>query len=226
MKKSERALRESIVERCRAMSAAGLGVGTAGNISARFEERMLITPTGVAYDALEPADLASTALAGDGETWDGPLVPSSEWRFHLGILQARPEIGAVIHTHSTHATALAIARRALPACHYMIAAAGGPDVRCADYASYGTAALSENVLRAMENRSCCLLANHGAIATGPTLAQAFWLAVELEEMARQYILAESLGGAVILPDEEIAEMVERFKGYGPRDRGGDENGGG
>ena len=126
MKKSERALRQAIVEQCRFMTAAGLSAGTAGNISARFEARMLITPSGVAYDALQPGDIAATALAGDGSAWEGPLGPSSEWRFHLGILQARPEIGAVVHNHSSYATALAMARREIPACHYMVAAAGGP----------------------------------------------------------------------------------------------------
>lgn len=218
MTKSERALRAAIVEQCRFMIASGLGAGTAGNIGARFEERMLITPSGVDYGALKPGDLAATPIAGDGSAWEGPLGPSSEWRFHLGILQARPEIGAVVHTHAPYGTALAMARREIPACHYMVAAAGGPTIRCADYATYGTAALSENVLRALEGRTCCLLANHGMVATGPGLREAMWLAVELEALAKQYCLALSIGGPVLLPDEEIAEVVRRFADYGPKER--------
>jgi L-fuculose-phosphate aldolase len=147
---------------------------------------------------------------------EGVLAPSSEWRFHLDILLARPQVGAIVHTHSTYATALAICGLELPAVHYMIAAAGGPTVRVASYATYGTAELSRSALKALEDRSCCLLANHGMIATGANLDKAMWLAVELETIAKQYYLALAIGGPVLLPDAEIAHVMEGFKSYGPR----------
>lgn len=214
----EAALRQAIVDACRHMNAIGLNQGTSGNISARLDDRMLITPSGVPYDQLQPGDLASMALDGEYGSWEGPLQPSSEWRFHLDITRARPEVGAIVHAHSTYATTLACARKEIPACHYMIAASGGHTIRCADYATYGTRELSEAALRALEGRTCCLLANHGMIATGATLDRAMWLAVELETIARQYYLTLAVGGPVILPEEEIRRVVERFKSYGPRQR--------
>lgn len=179
---------------------------------------MLITPTGLAYEKMKPADLCRMPLAGDYGIWDGPLQPSSEWRFHLDILRARPEIGAVVHCHSNYATALAICHREIPAVHYMIAAAGGPTVRVAEYATYGTKELSDNALKALEGRTCCLLGNHGQIATGPTLDRALWLAVELETLAKQYAITRLVGEARILPGDEIAMVVEKFKSYGPQER--------
>lgn len=205
-----------IVAACRHMNAIGLNQGTSGNISARFGDRMLITPTGLPYGEMTADDIASMPIEGEYGSWDGPLAPSTEWRFHLDITRARPEVGAIVHTHSTYATTLAIARKEIPACHYMIAAAGGSTIRCADYATYGTKELSDNALKALENRTCCLLANHGMIATGPTLDKAMWLAVELETIARQYVLSLSIGGPVLLPDAEIARVMEGFKSYGPR----------
>jgi L-fuculose-phosphate aldolase len=144
------------------------------------------------------------------------MQPSSEWRFHLDIMRARPEVGAVVHTHSTYATTLAICGKEIPAIHYMIAAAGGPSIRIAPYATYGTKELSENALAALEGRTCCLLANHGMIATGANLKRALWLAVELETIARQYFLSLQIGGAQTLSDDEIGHVVEKFKSYGPR----------
>lgn len=214
--RKELELRTGIVEACRHMNAIGLNQGTSGNISARFGDRMLITPSGVPYQQLAAQDIASMPVEGDYGTWEGPLAPSSEWRFHLDITRARPEVGAIVHAHSTYATALAIARKDIPACHYMIAAAGGPTIRCARYATYGTKELSDAALQALEGRSCCLLANHGMIATGPTLDKAMWLAVELETIARQYVLSLSIGGPVLLGDGEIGKVIESFKSYGPR----------
>lgn len=144
------------------------------------------------------------------------MQPSSEWRFHLDIMRARPEVGSVVHTHSTYATTLAICGREIPALHYMIAAAGGPNIRVAPYATYGTKELSDNALKALEGRTCCLLANHGMIATGPTLKRAMWLAVELETLARQYYHSLLIGGPQLLSDTEIAGVIEKFKSYGPR----------
>ncbi len=216
MDTSEQALRGDIVAKCRWMNVSGLNQGTSGNISARCGDRMLITPSGIAYDEMEGDHLAVMLLDGEPGEWAGPFAPSSEWRIHLDILKARPDVGAVVHTHSTHATTLSMCRREIPACHYMIAAAGGPTVRCADYATFGTEELSANALAALEGRHCCLLANHGMIATGPNLSRAMWLAVELETLAKQYYLSLAIGGPVVLPDDEIARVKERFKSYGPR----------
>ena len=209
-------LRRGIIEAARRMNAIGLNQGTSGNISARAGNRMLITPTGIPYDDLEPEDICALTLEGEYGAYEGRLAPSSEWRFHLDITKARPDVGAIVHAHSTYATTLAICRKNIPACHYMIAASGGSTIRCADYATYGTKELSDNALRALDGRRSCLLANHGMIATGPDLAKAMWLAVELETIAKQYYLSLTLGGPVLLPDEEIANVIERFKGYGPR----------
>jgi L-fuculose-phosphate aldolase len=216
--KQELELRTAIIAACRHMNAIGLNQGTSGNISVRFRDRMLITPSGVPYGEMAPEDLAAMPVEGEYGSWDGPLAPSSEWRFHLDITRARPEVGAIVHAHSTFATALAIARKDIPACHYMIAAAGGPTIRCGAYATYGTKELSAAALKALEGRSACLLANHGMIATGPDLDKAMWLAVELETIARQYVVSLSIGGPVLLSDAEIAKVKESFKSYGPRGR--------
>jgi L-fuculose-phosphate aldolase len=218
MKKTELELRRSIVESCRAMNALGINQGTSGNISARCEDAMLITPSGVPYDEMAPGDIARMPIDGEYGSWTGPMQPSSEWRFHLDIMRARPDVGSVVHTHSTYATTLAICGKEIPAIHYMIAAAGGPTIRVAPYATYGTQELSENALRALEGRTCCLLANHGMIATGPNLKRAMWLAVELETLSKQYYLALQIGGARTLSDAEIGHVVEKFKSYGPRPR--------
>ena len=156
--------REAIIAACREMNAAGLNQGTSGNISLRQRDSggdaMLITPSATPYDAMTPEMIARMPLDGS-ERWEGPRKPSSEWRFHRDILRARPEIAAVVHAHAPHATALAMARRAIPACHYMVAAFGGNSVRCCDYALFGTQALSDLVLEALQDRTACLMANHG-----------------------------------------------------------------
>jgi L-fuculose-phosphate aldolase len=218
MANAELDLRRAIIDACRWMNASGLNQGTSGNISARHGDAMLISPSGVPYDQLEPDDIVAMPLEGEYGSYQakGNNIPSSEWRFHLDIMKARSDVGAIVHTHSTYATTLAIARKEIPACHYMIAAAGGPNIRCADYATYGTAELSTAALKALEGRTCCTLANHGMIATGPTLAKAQWLAVELETIAKQYYLSLCIGGPVILSDAEIEHVKERFKSYGPR----------
>ena len=218
MTKSELTVRTAIIEACRAMNASGLNQGTSGNISVRHGNVMLITPTAQPYDRLQPEMIAAlpivTAAAASYGRWSGPLKPSTEWRFHLDILAAKPEVAAIVHAHSTYATTLAMTRRAIPACHYMIAAFGGTDVRCAGYARYGTKALSDLALAALADRSACLLANHGMITTGPTLEKAMWLAVELETIARQYHQSLLIGGPVLLSDAEIAEVRDGFAGYG------------
>lgn len=214
----ELTLRRSIVDHCRQMNATGLNQGTSGNISLRHGDRMLITPSSIPYDEMEPEMIASLSLdSGDG-TWEGPRKPSVEWRFHLDILRARPEVHSVVHTHSTYATILAMARRPIPACHYMIAAFGGNDVKVCGYARYGTQELSTAVLAALEGRSACLMANHGMLATGSSLPKAMWAAVELETIARQYYHALLIGGPVILDDEEIAGVARSFGTYGHQDK--------
>ncbi len=221
MKTDELTLRQAIVDQCRRMNAIGLNQGTSGNISARHRERMLITPSAVPYDEMTAEMIASMpveeSVAGDHGAWEGPLKPSSEWRFHLDLTRARPDLGAIVHTHAIYCTTLAIARRPIPAAHYMIAAFGGPDIRCADYATFGTKALSRAVLAAMQGRNACLMANHGMIAAGPDLDRAMWLAVELETLARQYFNTLLIGGPVLLGETEIADAAKSFGRYGLQD---------
>lgn len=211
---TEEDLRCSIIQHCRDMNASGLNQGTSGNISVRYGDRLLITPSAIAYSRMKPDMIVSMPIDGADGDWNGPKKPSVEWPFHRDIMRSRSEIGAIVHTHSMFATILAIARKPIPACHYMIAAFGGNDVRVCDYARYGTSELSRNVLMALKGRSACLMANHGMIATGPTLEKAMWAAVELETIARQYYHALLIGGPVILPDEEIAGVREGFATYG------------
>ena len=215
----ETALRHAVVDAARQMNALGINQGTSGNISVRCGDAMLITPSATPYDAMRPDDLAAMPLQGQG-AWTGPLKPSTEWRFHLDILRGRPEAGAVVHTHAPYCTTLAMLRRDIPAVHYMIAAFGGSTVRCAPYATFGTAELAGLALQAMEGRNACLLANHGMIVAGPILARAMWLAVELETLARQYCLSLTIGGPVVLTDAEVAEAAERFANYGLQGDGG------
>ena len=215
MTKEEQKLRRAIIDACLAMNATGINQGTSGNVSARCGGAMLITPSGLPYEEMKPADIVAMPLTGKYGGYEGKRAPSSEWRFHLDIMRARAEVGAVVHTHSTYATTLAICGQEIPAVHYMIAAAGGPTIRVAPYATYGTEELSQHALEALEGRTACLLANHGVIATGPTLQRALWLAGEVETLAKQYVLARGLGKPTVLPDDEIAVVVEKFKSYGP-----------
>ena len=213
MPSAERTLRQAIVRACQEMNASGVNQGTSGNISARWRDGVLITPSGIPYAALKPSHIVRLAM--DGKL-TGRHAPSSEWRFHRDILARRAEVGAVVHTHSPAATALAICGREIPAVHYMIAAAGGPTIRCAAYATYGTQKLSDNALKALKGRTACLLANHGVIATGPTVEKALWLASEVETLARQYVLALKVGKPRILSNAEIARVVSKFETYGPQ----------
>ena len=191
----------------------GLNNGTAGNISVRAGERMLITPSGVAPDETDPAMIAVMLLTGTGD-WSGPMRPSSEWRLHRDVLRHRDDVGAVVHTHSPYATVLASQHREIPALHYMIAAFGGPVIRCTPYIAFGTQELSDLIVEYLGSRHGVLLGNHGMVATGATLEQAMWRAVELEALARMYLLASATGTPVILPDAEIERTIERFRDYG------------
>jgi len=204
--------RAELIAAARAMAASGLNKGTAGNLSVRHGEGYYITPTGMDYAALTPDDIPWLPLAG-GEPVGG-RKPSSEWRFHHDLYAARPEAGAVLHAHSPFATSLACLRRDIPPFHYMIARFGGDTVRCAAYATFGTQALSDAALTAMQGRSACLLANHGMLVCGRDIKQALDLGVELESLCEQYWRACQLGAPVLLDDQEMATVLAKFAGYG------------
>lgn len=208
-------IRQSIIDACLEMNASGLNQGTSGNISIRLGDRMLITPSSIPYARMVPGMIASLDLSGEmtGD-FEGPDKPSSEWRFHWQILKHRPEFNAIVHAHPPYCTTLAILRKPIPACHYMVAAFGGNDVRCAGYSTFGTRELADLALDAMADRSACLLANHGMITAGDSLEKAMWRAVELETLARQYCQSLQVGEPVILGDDEIDETLRRFEGYG------------
>jgi len=211
--REEKRLRAAIVAKCLAMNAAGLSPGTAGNISARFGDAMLITPGSVPYDLLRPEMIAAMPIEGEYGAWSGPLKPSSEWRFHLDILRARTDVGAIVHNHAPYCTALATLHRPIRAAHYMIAQFGGPVVVCTPYAPFGTKELSDLAVAGLGERQAVLLGNHGAVAVGPDLDVALHRALELESLARVYYLALAIGEPQILSDEEMARIVERFKDY-------------
>ncbi|ACB24775.1 class II aldolase [Methylobacterium radiotolerans] len=211
MDRDERIARESVVAAARALDAQGLNRGTSGNVSVRFRDGLLITPSGMPTDRTGPDDVVRLDLDG---AHPPDQKPSSEWRFHRDILASRPEFHAVVHAHPVYCTAFAMCGEAIPAVHYMIAAFGGPTVRCAPYAPYGTAELSDLALAALVDRNVCLLANHGMIAAGASLEKALWLAVELETLCQQYAVARQIGTPIILSDDEIGATVERFRGYG------------
>ena len=214
MQDTEYSLRKEIVATCLAMERNGINQGTSGNVSARWQEGLLVTPSGLPYETMSPDEIIYLEMDG---TPHGPHSPSSEWRFHRDILQARPDIHAVVHAHPAYCTAHAIIGREIPAVHYMIAAAGGSTIRCAPYATFGTEELSAGAVAALEGRWACLLANHGLIACGVSLRKALWLANEVEVLAKQYYLSLGLGQPVVLSDEEMDTVVAKFQtGYGPK----------
>ena len=207
----EPALRREIIATAQAMNARGLNRGKSGNVSARSGSGFLVTPTGLAYESMQPEDIV--AMNPQGE-WRGTRAPSSEWRFHRDIYGARSEVAAIVHVHSTFATTLACLARGIPAFHYMIAMAGGRDIRCAPYATFGTQELSDHALKALDDRTACLLANHGMIAIGSALADALALAVEVEALAEQYWRALQIGEPNLLADAEMDRVLEKFQTYG------------
>lgn len=220
-----RALRQAVIAAALAMNAAGINVNKSGNVSARCLRGgvtgFIVTPTGVPYAALVPEDLPFLPLRSDGDAdvhAQGHRAPSTEWRFHHDIYRARPEFGAIVHTHSCHATALACLGEGIPAFHYMVAAAGGADIRCAPYATFGTQALSDHALAALADRKACLLAHHGVIACGKSLDAALALAIEVENLARTYGEVRKLGAPRLLPAEEMERVIGKFENYGPAAR--------
>jgi L-fuculose-phosphate aldolase len=204
-------LREQLIAAARAMQPAGLNKGTSGNVSVRCGEGFFITPSGLPYEALIADDIPLMALDGSHQ---GSRKPSSEWRFHRDLYASRPEVGAVLHAHSPFAVSLACLRRAIPPFHYMIARFGGDTIRCADYAIFGSPELSTAAVLAMQGRKGCLLANHGLLVAGRDLADAFALAVELEELCEQYWRTCQLGEPVLLSAAEMAAVLEKFQSYG------------
>lgn len=209
---NEREKRQSIIDACRSMNALGINQGTSGNISLRHGEGLLITPTSVPYETIQPEQIVFMDMEG---SFDPAQRPSSEWRFHLDILKARPEVKAVVHAHPPYSTVLAIMGLEIPPIHYMIAVAGGDTIRCAPYATFGTQELSEHAVKALEHRLACLLEHHGMIAVGPSLSKAMWLAVEVETLARQYHGCLQIGTPRLLPKAEIKNVLGRIAGYGP-----------
>jgi len=184
---------------------------SSGNVSARFGAGFLATPSGVPSAEVHSEQVVFVAMDG---SWAGNLKPSSEWRFHRDLYAARPEVGAVVHVHSPFAVSLACLRRGIPPFNYMIAAAGGKTIPCADYATFGTQALSNNILAAMGGLRACLMANHGQVAVGRDLQQALAVAIEVEALCEQYWRACQLGEPVLLTDAEMDEALVAFQGYG------------
>jgi L-fuculose-phosphate aldolase len=208
-------LREQIVAACRDLGRGDLTQGTSGNASVRRDASSLfISPTGMPYETLEAEDVPLLAYSGH---WFGRRQPSSEWRFHRDIFRARDDAGAIVHTHSRYATALACTARGIPAFHYMVAVAGGGDIRCGTYHTFGSQELSDAAVTALQDRRACLLANHGVIALGADLSAALALAAEVENLAAQYCAALAIGGVKLLDDTQMQPVLEKFRTYGRQD---------
>jgi L-fuculose-phosphate aldolase len=200
-----------VLSTAKAMNASGINRGSAGNVSTRCRDGFIITPTGMAYADCEAEDMVWVGLDGSVE---GRRKPSSEWRFHRDIYVAHPEAESVIHTHSPFATSLACMDVGIPPFHYMIARFGGRDVRCADYATFGSQELSDAILRALEGRCACLMAHHGMVVFGSELHKALELAVELETLSEQFWRVLQVGGPNLIPDDEMDRVLEKFRTYG------------
>lgn len=202
--------REQLLAGCQQLAAWGLNKGTSGNLSVRTQQGFLVTPSGMTVEAMDANSMVHMQ-------WDGSAElgkkPSSEWRFHRDILQAKPTVNAVVHTHSTFATTLACLRKRIPAFHYMVAIAGGDSIECADYAVFGSQALSDNALQVLAERKACLLANHGMIACGRDLQHALGVALEVENLAEQYCRALQVGEPTLLTSDEMRAVFAQFKGY-------------
>lgn len=209
-------VRGELVATARRMSALGLTPGMSGNASVRTPDGLLVTPSGMPYDQLTPAD--AVELADDGRVRAGRRTPTTEWQLHRDILSARPDITAIVHTHSLFCTSIACLRREIPAIHYMISLAGSDIIPCADYATFGTPALAANAVIALGTGNACLLANHGMLALGKTLAEALRLASEIETLASQYWHASQLGVPHILDADQLRAAREGFAGYGQSKR--------
>lgn len=193
------------------LHARGLNVGGSGNLSLRLADGLLVTPSAIPPDEATPAAMVELGMDG---TLRSEGVPTSEWRIHRDIYAAFPDAGAIVHTHSTHATALACLREDLPPFHYKVGMAGGHAVRCAAYATYGTQELSDNVIAALGDLRACLMANHGMVAHAPTLPKAMALAIDIEVLCEQYLAARTAGTPVLLTAAQMDEAIARFRTYG------------
>lgn len=205
------AVRQSLIEAAVAMNQSGINQGTSGNLSVRCDGGMLVTPSGIAYSGLEPADIVFVNDSGEPS---GHRLPSSEWRIHHAIYAARPEAGAILHAHPVFCTALACLHESIPAFHYMVAVAGGKDIPCAPYATFGSKELCDRVLETLEGRRACLMANHGLICVTENLDKALGLAIEVEQLARTYLQCLAAGKPVILEDAEMDRVLVKFRTYG------------
>jgi L-fuculose-phosphate aldolase len=214
-KRAEREARRAVIETALAMSRSGLSPGRSGNVSCRWKSGMLITPTGMAYEEISPGDIVFVDSKGEVPAKKS-RKPSSEWRFHLAAYRARPDMHAVVHTHSLNATVLACAGKPIPAFHYMVAVAGGDDIPLVPYDTFGTQELARHVAKGLFHRNACLMANHGQIAIGATLQSALELAQEVEVLAEQYCKVLTLGEPILLKADEMARVLKRFKNYGQR----------
>lgn len=207
-KTTHHAIRKAMIETCREMNAIGLNQGTSGNLSHRVEGGLLITPTSLPYDQMKPADIVEMGFDG---AYEGRRRPSSEWRFHRDILKKRTDASVVLHTHSIYATTLAVLEKGIPAFHYMVAVAGGTDIRCSPYACFGTQELSDAALKALKDRSACLLGHHGLIVLADSFEKALWRAVEVETLAKIYVHALAIAEPPRLSDAEMAQVIEQIK---------------
>jgi len=207
------ATRQSIIDACLAMQAAGVNQGVSGNISLRTTKGMLITPSGMEYEKMHPDMLVLMPLDGS-QMRTGQMNPSSEWQFHRDILLAKRSEMAVVHAHPTFCTALAMNHQPIPACHYMVAAFGGDDVPVADYALFGSQELSRLVVQALHHRSACLMANHGAVVAGDSLQTALWRMMELETLAKGYVTSLTIGSPKLLSADQMSEVKQAFADYG------------
>jgi L-fuculose-phosphate aldolase len=209
--------RNELLSTARRMQELGLAPGTSGNVSVRTPQGFFVTPTGIPYGQLQPDDMVEIKL--DGTMRPGQRAPSSEWQLHRDLLATRQDVQAIVHTHSAYCTTIACLRRPIPAIHYMIALSGTAEIPCADYATYGSAELAANVARALERGRATLMANHGMVAIGDTLADALRLATEIETLAGHYWRALQIGTPVLLDGGEVARVGEKFRDYGqPRSR--------
>ena len=209
--RADAALRLRVATAARRLASTGLNPGRSGNLSARVEGGFLVTPSGAPYETLHSGELVFVSSGGD---FDAGARPSSEWRLHRDVYARRPEASGVVHTHSPYATTLACLRRGIPAFHYEVAFAGGADIRCAPYHTFGTQELSDAAIAALDGRRACLLANHGAVAIGETFEDALDLAEKVEALARLYWQALQVGEPALLDEAEMARVVGKFSGYG------------
>jgi len=205
--------RENLLNITNKLLTAGLNHGASGNCSCRDKEGFLITPTGIDSSKLTTDMMVRISLSDDPSQPESKYQPSSEWQFHQAILKKYPEINAVVHTHSVFASSLSVLGQDIPAFHYMIAVAGGDSVRCAPYAMFGTKELSDNILEAIQDRKACLLSNHGLVAVGKDLNEAFNIAEEVEHLSRLFIEAKKIGEPLLLSDKQMTEVLNRFNSY-------------